>query len=479
MFEKKPNIHLMSLYGMFYMYDVNTNGICALTELVYNFLNTLGDDKQKNINLFNELDENSKEDIAYLQNTGYLKPLNENMIVKHYEVEKLVEYYNGNMNSIILQVTQNCNLRCAYCVYSGSYINRVHNNKRMSLETARKAIEFLAAHSFNSKAISIGFYGGEPLLEFELIKNIVEYSRKLFAGKTINFHMTTNATLLTSDIVNYLYDNDFALTISLDGPSEIQNKNRIFANSNKGTFDSVMKKLEMVMYEYPEYIKKITFNAVIDYKEDVSCSDRFFLTYDMVKEISVAGNYVNIENRKEEIDVSPEFYANSNYEIFKVYLYHCYKALFRQYKPTLHKFEMGIIKQQIVDRFVVDESYKDVIYPGGQCLPGIQRFFVNVEGSFFPCERVNEEAQDYCIGNLDDGINVENAKNILNIAKVTSEECKKCWCYKMCSQCIAKAEKNGKIDRNRRLQHCSGMRSSVEETIKNYIVLKDYNCDIE
>lgn len=479
MLDWKPKIHLMKLYGMYYLYDVNTNGICELTEEVYNFLAALDNDSSKNKFLYNQLTQNNKEDIAYLLDIGYLKPSNENVTIEHFEASRLKNYYAHNMKSIILQVTQNCNLRCEYCVYSGSYINRVHNNKRMSVETAFRAIDFLAMHSLNSREISIGFYGGEPLLEFELIKQVVKYAYKIFDGKVLHFNMTTNATLLTHETIKFLYDNDFILTISLDGPSEIQNKNRIFANSNKGTFNSIMKKLELIRQEYPGFIKQITFNAVIDYKEDVSCSDRFFLTYDVVKEIEVAGNYVNMENRKEDINIAPEFYAVSNYEIFKTYLYHCNKIMFDQYRPTLHKFEVGILKQQLMDRIIVDESAKDVIYPGGQCLPGIQRFFVNADGDFFPCERVNEEADDYCIGNLENGIDLQKAEAILNIAKITSDECKNCWCYKMCNQCIARAEKNGKMDREQRLQHCRGMKNRVEEMIKNYIVLKNHNFDAE
>lgn len=82
-----------------------------------------------------------------------------------------------------MQVTQNCNLRCQYCVYSGSYINRVHNNKRMSVEVAKQAIDFLVKHSENSKEISIGFYGGEPLLEVPLIREVVDYAEGVFSGK--------------------------------------------------------------------------------------------------------------------------------------------------------------------------------------------------------------------------------------------------------------------------------------------------------
>lgn len=71
--------------------------------------------------------------------------------------------------------------------------------------------------------------------------------------------------------------------------------------------------------------------------------------------------------------------------------------------------------------------------------PGIQRFFVTVDGKFFPCERVDEESSELCIGDLKNGFDLENAKKILNVAKITEKECRECWCYKMCSQCVAKA----------------------------------------
>ena len=161
------------------------------------------------------------------------------------------------MGNVILQVTQNCNLRCEYCVYSGSYINRVHTNKRMSFETAVKTIDFLAAHSLNCNEVSIGFYGGEPLLEIELIKKAVSYAKEVFGEKKVNFNMTTNATLLNMDIADFLVQNDFNITISLDGPRNIHNKNRIFANSNKGTFDLIMENIALIREKYPFFDKKM------------------------------------------------------------------------------------------------------------------------------------------------------------------------------------------------------------------------------
>lgn len=79
------------------------------------------------------------------------------------------------------------------------------------------------------------------------------------------------------------------------------------------------------------------------------------------------------------------------------------------------------MKQIVKDRFVGLQTYQGKISPGGQCLPGIQRFFVTVDGKFFPCERVDEESSELCIGDLKNGFDLENAKKILNVAKITEK----------------------------------------------------------
>ena len=470
---KKPNIHIFVEHKKYYLYDVNINAVVTIPYELYEFFSLWGKEDEK------EITADIEEDISFLMEQGFLTEKKKISSIKHYETDTLKDLYMYNMGNVILQVTQNCNLRCEYCVYSGSYINRVHTNKRMSFETAVKTIDFLAAHSLNCNEVSIGFYGGEPLLEIELIKKAVSYAKEVFGEKKVNFNMTTNATLLNMDIADFLVQNDFNITISLDGPRNIHNKNRIFANSNKGTFDLIMENIALIREKYPFFDKKISFNAVIDLKQNVACSSEFFLNYETVKGINVASNYINPISKKDEEPINPELIAISYYEIFKTYLYACNKEIFSNYKPTLYSSEVASLKQIVKDRFVGLQTYQGKISPGGQCLPGIQRFFVTVDGKFFPCERVDEESSELCIGDLKNGFDLENAKKILNVAKITEKECRECWCYKMCSQCVAKAGENGKIEAANRLKWCKQSRENAEEYIKNYIVLKNFGCKFE
>lgn len=99
----------------------------------------------------------------------------------------------------------------------------------------KKAIDFLKEHSQNAENRHIGFYGGEPLLNFELIERAVEYAKKLF-GEDMSFAITTNATLVNDKIAEYFAKNNFNIIISLDGPQEMHDANRLMVNGT-GSFE--------------------------------------------------------------------------------------------------------------------------------------------------------------------------------------------------------------------------------------------------
>lgn len=148
----------------------------------------------------------------------------------------------------------------------------------MSLDTAKKSIDFLSNHSIDAKEIGIGFYGGEPLIEFELIKEIVAYAKEVFTGKPILFSMTTNGSLLNEEIIKFLKENGFNLMISLDGPKEVNDQNRIFPDGS-GTFDVVMNNIKLIAKLYPTYANELSISMVMDPRKDFDCFN--FIQFDL------------------------------------------------------------------------------------------------------------------------------------------------------------------------------------------------------
>lgn len=125
----------------------------------------------------------------------------------------------------------------------------------MSWETAKEAVDYLYGHSMSSEDIYISFYGGEPLLMFRLIKEVVEYVKREYCQRTVHFNLTTNGTLFTPEIVQYFIKNNIQIMFSLDGPKEVHDKNRIFAGSNRGTFEKLRDSMKMIYSMDRKYYK--------------------------------------------------------------------------------------------------------------------------------------------------------------------------------------------------------------------------------
>ena len=130
--SNKPFIHLFRTRNQYYFYDANTCSIIRINETMYDIL--------KNKENFLELEQLKK-----LYENGFLQS-KEDIIIEHPASSGIESYLDEGMQQLILQLTQNCNLRCKYCVYSGSYKNRVHTNKRMTFEIAKEAIDYYYLH---------------------------------------------------------------------------------------------------------------------------------------------------------------------------------------------------------------------------------------------------------------------------------------------------------------------------------------------
>ena len=147
-------------------------------------------------------------------------------------------------------LTQSCNLRCVYCYGEGGEYGHKGN---MEEKTAFQAVDWLIDQSGKAKKIHIGFFGGEPFLNFPLMQKIVDYARKRTheVGKKVDFHATTNGTLLDEKQINFIQDQDISVMISFDGPEEIQDAQRAFAGG-KGSYNFIVPKIKNLLAVRPQ-----------------------------------------------------------------------------------------------------------------------------------------------------------------------------------------------------------------------------------
>lgn len=466
--ERKPFIHLFKTSEGNYLYDVNTDSILKISLNSYSYLEKIM--KESVIDLI------EPEEVKILKENGYLKA-DKVKETEHPDTRLLKYHCTNKVEGIILQVTQNCNLRCEYCAYSGGYKNRLHSDKRMSESIAIDAIDFLINHSKDSDSVSIGFYGGEPLLEFETIKKCIEYAVEHIEGKCLYFNITTNGTLLKDEIVDFFVKYKVLVTISLDGPEKIHNKNRKYVGSQKGSFAKIITNLRMIQRKYPEYFEKnISYNTVFE-TNDYNCVSDFFNNHELFKKAIIMSSLVTDVNSKKEIKKSEKFYIESSYAYFLA----CLCLMERINLDNCNNF----IKMQISS---IGESRKwkngkqriklpEKWHHGGPCIPGVMRLFVDVEGDFYPCEKVSETCKKMIIGNLKNGYDLKKVFEMMNIEKKREGKCFDCWAYSECKMCVG----NISVDENWKNmeQRCVNMRKRVEDEFKDYCVLSNLGVDFE
>jgi len=446
-----------------YLYDRTENEIVKISEHDYKILNAI----QSGIE-----SEDSKKLLARFRNYGLCEE-NKFEVLEHPFSNEISFYMGERMKQVVLQVTQNCNLRCDYCAYSGSYNNRVHSNKRMSLETACKAVDFLFQHSKSITKVIVGFYGGEPLLEFPLIKKVVECVEEKYRGKNVTYSITTNGTVFTEEIVDYFYLKDIEVMVSVDGPKEVHNKQRRFV-SGEGSFDKVIENLNAVKSKYPEYYKKWNTNTVITPEQGYKCVEDFIENDDIMqsliskvgllsdvglKSIVIYDEHVLVEQKKEELRqmlcLLSEIDDTKSNKLFGDYL----EALEKIFTSTLSK--AGFSKKGL---------------PGGPCIAGAMRAFVDVDGNIYPCEKVNE-CEEMIVGNINEDFYIDKVLELTNIAKSTENECKNCWAFTFCTSCIAASIDDKGISKEKRLQKCDGVKMAVLRQMRDMTLLQEYGYD--
>ena len=344
---------------------------------------------------------------------------------KNLTVENLLQHKRV-VKALCMHIAHDCNLACKYCFANeGEYQGK---RELMSFDVGKKALDFLIANSGNRRNLEVDFFGGEPLMNWQVIKELVIYAREQEKNhqKKFRFTLTTNGVLLDDEITDFANREMDNVVLSLDGRKEINDKMRPFRNG-KGSYEQIVPKLQRFAKSRGEkdYFIRGTFTREnLDFVKDIKHFVE--LGFDKISIEPVVGDDKDIYAIKKE-DL-PRIFDEYDYlakEMAKLQGAHEGENAKNTFTPS---------KKFTFFHFLLDlEGGPCVAKRLSGCGAGTEYLAVTPSGDLYPCHQfVGEE--EFLLGNVDQGILKPKLQEEFNRCNIYSkEECKKCFAKFYCS----------------------------------------------
>ncbi|WP_106776340.1 thioether cross-link-forming SCIFF peptide maturase [Peptostreptococcus russellii] len=410
-------IHKYNMNGYNIVVDVNGGAVHVVDDVTYRVLDFYEDknleeiislladefDRQKIEESYNEIEELVKEGLLYTEDEYEFHPsfVNREPVVK----------------ALCLNVAHDCNLKCKYCFAKQGDFGG--NAELMSLDVGKKAMDFLVANSGNRRNLDIDFFGGEPLMNWEVVKELVKYGREIEkpAGKNMRFTITTNGVLLDDEKIDFINEHMHNVVLSLDGRKEINDQMRLTIN-DRGSYDTIVPKFQKLVSQRPKdkyyYVRGTFTRDNLDFSKDINhFADLGFELTSIEPVVDDESNPFAL--REEDLP-----------KIFEEYESYAAELAQRQLEGEKLKFF----------HFMIDLNQGPcVIKRITGCGAGNEYVSIVPNGDIYPCHQfVGKE--EFVMGNVhEDEITLpESMREMFREAHVYNKEsCKTCWNKFYCS----------------------------------------------
>ena len=318
------------------------------------------------------------------------------------------------VKALCLHVAHDCNLACKYC-FAGE--GEYHGERSlMSYEVGKKALDFLIRNSGNRRNLEVDFFGGEPLLNWKVVKDLVAYGREQEKryDKNFRFTLTTNGVLLNDEIAEFCNREMANVVLSLDGRREVHDRMRPFP-AGKGSYDLIVPKLQRFVKlrgDRQYYVRGTFTRENLDFDRDVlHYADLGFDRLSM--EPVVAPPEAPYSIREEDIPQICEAYD-------------------RLAKEMIRREKEG--KGFTFFHFMIDLTGGPCVYKRlSGCGSGTEYLAVTPWGDLYPCHQFVGQ-QEFCLGNVDDGIVREDTVETFKLCNVYAKpKCRDCFARYYCS----------------------------------------------
>ncbi|MCC8098210.1 MAG: thioether cross-link-forming SCIFF peptide maturase [Eubacterium sp.] len=414
-------IHRYKSNGYNIVIDVNSGSVHVVDEAAYEAIGMYEEKSKEEIATYLKEKFGINEDDSH-ELFSDIEALKENGTLFSDDIYKEMAPYLKNRHSVIkalcLLVAQDCNMACEYCFASEGEYNQ-GSRTLMSFETGKKALDFLVENSGTRKNLEVDFFGGEPLMNWEVVKQLVNYARSIEKekGKNFRFTITTNGILLNDEIMEFINREMYNVVLSIDGRPEVNDRLRHTRNGG-GTYDIILPKFKKAADSRNQkdyYLRGTYTHYNTDFTNDIlHLADLGF------KQLSM------------EPVVAP---AEAPYALTEEDL----PKLLEQYE-ILAK-EMLKRKDFTFYHYMIDLTGGPCIYKRvSGCGVGTEYMAVTPSGDLYPCHQFVGD-DEYKLGNVFEGITEEEKRNEFKNCNIYAhKECDECFARFYCSGgCVANA----------------------------------------
>jgi uncharacterized protein len=397
--------------------DINSGAVYLIDDITYDVLDYYGELLEE------EIIAKLKHKYAPAKIKEVIGELNElkasKSLFTEFDYEPIVKRIEGNstIKALCLNIAHDCNLSCYYCFASDGH----YKGKRelMPFSVAKEAVRFLVLNSGGIKNLEIDFFGGEPLLNFDTVKETVSYARSLEReyNKKFHFTITTNCTLLDDDMINYLHKNMDNIVLSIDGRKEINDAIRV-RRDGSGTYDSIIDNIKKVVElrerDNKDYFVRGTFTK---YNLDF-CQDVLHLADLGFKEISVEPV---VADGKEEYMFTESDLPRIHEEYEKLACEYLRRKKTGKAPFEFYHFKINLYKGPC--------QYRRI----SACGAGREYLAVVPNGDIYPCHQFVGNPK-FVMGNVFEKVLEESIWNQFKKLHIYSkQECPSCWARFFCS----------------------------------------------
>ena len=420
-------VHLYKLNGYNIVLDVFSGSVHAVDDVAFDAVSMYETHTPEEIK--KALSEKYKDEGVTLQDLDeVLSDISElktdgKLFTEDQYADKAFDFKNRHteIKALCLHVAHTCNLNCTYCFAAqGKY----HGERAlMSFETGKRALDFLVENSGKRRNLEVDFFGGEPLMNFEVVKQLVAYARSIEdkCGKHFRFTLTTNGVLLDDEVTEFANRECHNVVLSLDGRKEVHDRLRKTING-KGSYDTIVPKFQKFVKARGDkgyYVRGTFTHNNTDFTNDIfHMADLGFTELSMEPVVCAPG----------------EEYALTEEDL---------PVLFEQYeilaKEMLRREREG--RPFTFYHYMLDLTGGPCIYKRiSGCGSGTEYLAVTPWGELYPCHQFVGDPK-YSMGNIWDGVTNKALQDEFKLCNAYARpDCKDCWAKLYCSGgCAANA----------------------------------------